>query len=235
MDDEKRIIPRNSRIVIAADVPSFDDLTALAKATKGIEGVGGFVINYLLAAQDLGAATGIIRHYVGATIPIILDLPMGPSTPAMIKALVKGLGRAKIAAVILYPFLGSDVQKEWIEVCFASGLQVIAGGMMGNEKFLASKGGYVSEESINWMYVNASRWGVRHFVVPGNKTGWVAQIRAKLTKELGEDGFVLFTRDGDIDECSRMAGNNWHAIVGPTICTRSSWAEMRQAVIDPAG
>ena len=61
--------------------PVLRRLDRAVKATKGIEGVGGFVINYLLAAQDLGAATGIIRHYVGATIPIILDLPMYPQYP----------------------------------------------------------------------------------------------------------------------------------------------------------
>jgi orotidine-5'-phosphate decarboxylase len=86
------------------------------------------------------------------------------------------------------------------------------------------------------IYTIAAQNGVTNFVVPGNKTEFVLKYR-KLSEELlGKGNFTLYapgfiSQGGDISETGKVAGENWHAIVGSAIYNAEGVEWMRGAAI----
>jgi len=180
------------------------------------------------------AAVNVIITNYGIGVPIIYDhQKAGNDIPDMGKGFAEDLKDAGVTAVILFPFTGPTTQEVWTKACLGVGLQVLTGGMMTHPKFLVSEGGYIADKSVERIFRLACQLGVQHFVVPGNKLDWVKRIRGWLIKELGEGNFVLYapgfiTQKGDISECGRIAGKEWHAIVGSAIYEAK---DMREAAI----
>lgn len=233
----ERIIPSDKSVIVAADVSNLKRLADLAEGMKGVNGIGGFKLGFTLAMEDLTLAASAVRNKLGEDFPIIYDhQKAGNDIPDMGEPFAKALKEARVGTAILFPLAGPATQEAWTKACFNEGLQVITGGIMTHPQFLVSEGGYIADEAVERIYRLACKLGVRHFVVPGNKIGWVTKIRAWLVEELGEGNFVLYapgfiTQKGDISECGLAAGNKWHAIVGSAIYKQSTIAEQRQAAI----
>ena len=224
MDKTDRIIPIKRSVIVAADVGNIGELKHLAQNVQGVPGIGGFKIGFRMAFKGIDTAVSAVRcFYNDPFVPIIYDhQKAGNDIPNMGKGFANDLANAGVTAVILFPFAGPVTQEVWIKSCFDAGLQVMVGGIMTHQRFLVSEGGYIADEAVERIYLLACRFGVRHFIVPGNKLKWVKKIRGWLIEELGEDNFVLYApgfidQTGDINECAQVAGDEWHAIVGSAI------------------
>lgn len=217
----EKIITTKRSVIVAADVSDFNKLASLAKAVKGIVGIGGLKIGFRMAFRDIMTAVHVVQKYIA--LPIIYDhQKAGNDIPDMGKGFAEDLRDAGVTAAIIFPFAGPATQESWTNACFDAGLQVLTGGIMTHPKFLVSEGGYIANDAPERIFRLACQLGVRHFVVPGNKLDWVKNLRGILVEELGEGNFVLYapgfiTQKGDISECGQAAGDNWHAIVGSAI------------------
>ena len=88
---------------------------------------------------------------------------------------------------------------------------------MTHPKYVRSEGGYIADEAIMEMYLNAANLGVSDFVVPGNKPDDIRRIRETLEQRgvsptFYAPGFVA--QGGSISDAAKVAGDSWHAIVG---------------------
>ena len=158
----------------------------------------------------------------GKTVIIYDHQKAGNDIPDMGKGFSKDLKEAGVDAAILFPFAGPETQTIWTNECFEAGLQVLTGGIMTHPKFLVSEGGYIADDVPERIFRLACELGVNHFIVPGNKLHWVMKLRSLVVNELGEGNYTLsapgfLTQGGDISECAKSAGDNWHAIVGSGI------------------
>ena len=220
----KKIIKAKKSVIVAADVPSAESLQKLVLAVKNISGIGGFKLGFELGLQNLSSMVTIIRsNFSNRDVPIIYDhQKAGNDIPNMGINFARILKKSGVDAAILFPFTGPATQEKWTKSCFDAGLQVLTGGIMTHPKCLVGEGGYIANEAPERIFSLACKFGVRHFVVPGNKIEWIVKLRALLVEELGEGNFVLYapgfiTQKGDISECGQAAGENWHAIVGSAI------------------
>ena len=128
--------------------------------------------------------------------------------------------KSGVDAVILFPQSGPRTQVAWTGECLQQDLFVLVGGEMTHPKYKRSEGGYISDEALEEMYLRAARQGVNHFVVPGNKIDRIKLYREIIEQE-GVDGVYhspgFVTQGGKIDDATKVAGDNWHAIVGRAI------------------
>jgi orotidine-5'-phosphate decarboxylase len=65
----------------------------------------------------------------------------------------------------------------------------------------------------------AAQAGVKDFVVPGTKLDFVEKYKKLLDELIGESTYSLYSpgfvaQGGSIADMDKVAGNNWHAIVG---------------------
>lgn len=234
----QKIIKADKSVIVAADVPSLSKLDDLALAVQGVPGISAFKVGLTLAMQGLADAVGIVQKRMGADFPVIYDhQKAGNDIPEMGIQFANALKAAGVNTAILFPFTGPATQEAWTQACFGAGLQVITGGIMTHPNFLVSEGGYIADEAVEKIYRTACKLGVRHFVVPGNKIDWVKKVREILTAELGAGNFVLYapgfiTQKGDISECGRAAGDQWHAIVGSGIYKKTTPELQRRAALE---
>lgn len=233
----KNIIPVDRSVIVAADVPTLDDLSMLVEAIEGVPGIGGIKLGFMLAFQDLRVAVDIVRERMGPVFPVIYDhQKAGTDIPETGSGFAKVVKKSGVDAAILFPFAGPETQEAWTKACIDEDLPFITGGIMTHKRFLVSEGGYIADKSVEEIYRNACELSGNHFVVPGTKLSWVMLIRSWLVDELGEDNFVLYspgliTQGGNISECGHAAGKKWHAIVGSAIYKNPTVETVREAAI----
>lgn len=219
---ERRLIKAERSVIVAADVPDLETLRELVKSTCDVEGIGGYKVGLELAIPNgLIAVVNAIREYTD--LPIIYDHQKGGTDiPELGEKFAKSVKLSGVDAVILFPFGGAATEEKWIKACQKEGLVVLVGGHMTQEKFLASEGGFIEDKAPEEIYLIAAENGVRDFVVPGNKAECVQIYRRLLENALGPGNFVLYApgfiaQGGNISETGKVAGENWHAIVGSAI------------------
>jgi len=217
----ERLIEQERSVVVAADVPTIENLKSLVKATCGIEGIGGYKVGL-----ELALTYGLKRVVEAAWCsekPVIYDhQKAGNDIPEMGVRFAQVCRAADVDAVILFPFAGTVTETDWIRACQDQELRVLVGGHMTQPQFLAKEGGFVADFAPEKILEIAARNGVKDFVVPGNKPQFVEYYRKVLERWLGPDNFVLYapgfiTQGGDISETGKVAGRYWHAIVGSAI------------------
>lgn len=233
----ERIIEAKRSVIVSADVSGFDELQMLLEGILGIPGIGAIKVGSLLGLRNLEFSIELIKNMMGPNFPVIYDHQKGgtdiPDMGAPFTRLLKGYG---VDAVILFPLTGPRTQAVWTEACFNEGLAVLMGGMMTHPQFLVSEGGYIDDDAPRKIYQFACESGVRHFVVPGTKIEWVRRIRGWILEELGEGKFVLYapgfvSQGGDITECGRAAGEEFHAIAGRAIYEQPTVEKMHEAAL----
>jgi orotidine-5'-phosphate decarboxylase len=217
--ERKLLIPSMRSIIPSADVKSIEHFERLVEATGDVPGIGGYKVGLELAIPyGLTEVVARAREHTG--LPIIYDhQKAGNDIPDMGKNYAGAIKRAGVESVILFPFTGPKTELEWIKACQGEGLNVMVGGHMTHPQFLESQGGSISDSAPARIYRLAAENGVTDFVVPGNQAAYVAQYRQLLESILGKDGFTLYapgfvSQGGDVTETGRVAGENWHAIVG---------------------
>lgn len=225
----KAIIDLKRSVIPACDVPTDIEFEQLIKATQDIPGIGGYKVGLQLTiSYGLKHLVDLTRKYTN--LPIIYDhQKAGNDIPEIGTKFALSCRSSGVDAVILFPFAGSLTEQEWIKACQDQGLGVIVGGHMTHRSFIESEGGFVSNNAPRRIYEIAVENGITDFVVPGNKTQYVEEYR-----KLFEDKSISFTlyapgfltQGGEISECGKTAGDNWHAIVGSGIYKA---ADMRDA------
>jgi len=212
-----KIIQRERSIIPACDVTSLEEFEKIVEETCDIEGIGGYKVGFSLALRyGLPAVVKTAKKHTSK--PIIYDhQKAGTDIPDTGKNFMYICKEAGIDAIILFPQAGPGTERAWIEYALEENLGVIVGGLMTHPKYVRSEGGFLADEAIIEMYLNAADQGVTDFVVPGNKPDEIMRIRKALEQKgispiFYAPGFVA--QGGEITKAARAAGNNWHAIVG---------------------
>ncbi|PIS39574.1 MAG: hypothetical protein COT33_01225 [Candidatus Nealsonbacteria bacterium CG08_land_8_20_14_0_20_38_20] len=212
----EKIIKQEKSIIIACDVP-LELYEKIIRETKDIEGIGGYKVGSILALNyGLPKIVETTRKYTEK--PIIYDhQKAGTDIPDTGKEFVRVCKKAGIDAIILFPQSGPETEKAWIKAAKEEGLGVIVGGLMTHPKYKRSEGGYIADEAILEIYLLAAEMGITDFVVPGNKPEEIKRIKESLEKRgtnpiFYAPGFIA--QGGQITEAAKVAGNNWHAIIG---------------------
>jgi len=212
------IINRNTSVIPACDFSSLEELKDIVEKTCHVDGIGAYKVGFeLVIGHGLPAVVETIRKCTD--LPIIYDHQKGATDiPDIGAKFVQVCKAAKVDAVILFPLAGPATEMSWIDSCNQQGLKVIVGGEMTHKMFKSSEGGYIDDKGAEKIYVNASKQGVKDFVVPGNKAERIKFYRGLL--ENVNPVFYspgLITQGGEITEAARAAGEQWHAIVGRAI------------------
>lgn len=225
-----KFIQRDHSIIPACDV-SFSEFERLLDATADLEGIGAYKIGAALSLSiGLPKVVSAVRDR--CTKPVIYDHQKAATDiPETAKFFMQVLANAGIDAVILFPQAGPATQRAWVSAGDDAGLNVIVGGLMTHQSYLAGEGGYIRDDAPSAIYENASSSGVTHFVVPGNKPEAIKSIRDLVDRHCRNPifyapGFV--TQGGQITDAARAAGSRWHAIVGRAIFEAP---DMREAAL----
>jgi len=231
----EKLITQQKSVIPACDVSDLRKLGELALATCEVSGIGAYKVGLeLVIPYGLRQVTQAIRRY--SELPIIYDHQKGGTDiPGLGPKFAKAVKSSGADAVILFPFGGAATEREWIKACQDEGLVVLVGGHMTQEEFLHEEGGFIAEPEK--MYILAAQNGVFNFVVPGNKVEFVKRYRETLESWLGKDNFTLYApgfiaQGGNISETGKVAGENWHAIVGSAIYKAEGIDAMRKAATE---
>ena len=226
-----KIIQRERSIIPACDVP-LEVYEEIVRGTGDVDGVGGYKVGFFLGLNySLPKIVEVTRKYTDK--PIIYDhQKAGTDIPDTSEKFMDVCKKAGVDAVILFPQSGPETEKAWIESALEKDLGVIVGGLMTHPKYVRSEGGYLADEAVIEMYLNAADLEVTDFVVPGNRPDDIKRIKEAL-EERGisptfyAPGFVA--QGGEISDAAKVAGNSWHAIVGRGIYNRE---DIKQAALE---
>jgi len=215
-----KLIKYKRSIIPACDVTSLEDLKKLVEQTHDVKGIGGYKIGLVLGLSfGLPKIVEVIREFTD--LPIIYDhQKAGTDIPELGQKFARVCKDAGVDAVILFPQSGPATEEAWINACKEVGLQILIGGEMTHPKYKKSEGGFISDEALDKIYLNAAKLGVTNFVVPGNRIERIKHYRSILERVVKEvtffaPGFVA--QGGEITEAAKAAGKSWHAIVGRAI------------------
>lgn len=230
----EKLIKQKMSVIPACDVNDLKKLEQLAMATSGLAGIGSYKVGLeLVIPFGLKEVVKVVRAQ--SDLPIIYDhQKAGTDIPELGLKFAEAVISSGVDAVILFPFGGAATEREWIKECRDSGLTVLVGGHMTQKEFLESEGGFIADPEK--IYRIAAECGVSNFVVPGNRVEFVLKYRQLLEGLLGEGNFTLYapgfiSQGGDISETGKVAGTNWHAIVGGAIYKADGIENMREAAI----
>jgi len=208
------IINLNRSIIPSCDVDTLEKLSKLVKATCNVQGIGAYKIGFELCLK-FGVPSVVKAIKKHTSLPIIYDHQKAATDiPEMGENFAKAVNG--VDAVILFPVMGPNTEKAWINSCKKAGLGVIVGGEMTHPGFSEKEGGYISEKESLKIYDIASDFGITEFVVPGNKPAQIKKYKRFLENKGISPIFYspgLITQGGDITESAKAAGK-WHAIVG---------------------
>ena len=207
------LIKYNKSILPALDIEDLDVIQTVVKGTCNLEKIGGYKIGITtILLHGLPTISKIIRNFT--TLPIIIDgQKWGTDIPNQPKQIVPILKRY-IDAVIIFPLAGPETQKVWMQTCKDEGLHTIVGGEMTHKGF----SNFITTEMSEQIYHRAIEAGITDFVVPGNKPDRIAYYK-NMFEEDEVPNFTLYSpglvaQGGEITESGKIAGENWHAIVG---------------------
>ena len=224
------IIPIERSIIPACDVP-LERFEALIRDTCSIPRIGGYKIGAALAVTvGLSRLVEIARKYTDK--PLIYDHQKAcTDIPDTGEGFVRAVKASGVDALILFPLTGPATQTAWIQSAQNEELSIIVGGYMTHERYLSGDGGYIDEHAVDKMFTNATFLGVSEYVVPGNKPAVIQHIRDLLLEHKIDPVFYapgFIAQGGRISEAARVAGTNWHAIVGRAIYDSQ---DMRKAAL----
>lgn len=214
---KQQVIERSKSVIPACDVETLNQLEELVKQTTALDGIGGYKVGFELGLGfGLPVVVDLIRKY--SSKPIIYDhQKAGTDIPDTGKKFANVVKKSGVDSVIFFPQAGPETEKAWINYAFDNELKVIIGGIMTHSSYLVSEGGFFSDDGALNIYKIAVKEGVNNFVVPGNKPFIIKQIRDIIETEgispvFYAPGFIK--QGGEIATASKVAGNNFHVIVG---------------------
>lgn len=227
-----KLIKYDKSIIPACDVTTLEKLKKIVEKTHDIEGVGAYKVGLSLALRyGLPQIVKIVRKITD--LPIIYDhQKAGTDIPEMGEVFAEVCKEAGIDAVIIFPQAGPETERAWVTAARGRGLGVIVGGEMTHQKYKISEGGYIVDDALKDIYINAMKLGVKDFVIPGNRIDRIKFYvdlfkRHEIRPVFYSPG--LITQGGEITGAGRAAGDNWHAIVGRALYNSE---DMRKTATD---
>ncbi|HJN56997.1 MAG: orotidine 5'-phosphate decarboxylase [Candidatus Woesearchaeota archaeon] len=210
----QKIIKLEKSIIPSCDVSDLEKLKSLVKETCSVGGIGAYKIGLELALRfGISSIVDAIKKHTN--LPIIYDHQKAatdiPDLGEKFAKAVKG-----VDAVILFPVMGPETEKEWIKACKKEKLGIIVGGEMTHKAFLKSENGFINDTAPLKIYEIAAKHRINDFVVPGNKPEKIKYYKSFLEARGLKPIFYspgLITQGGSITE-SAKAAERWHAIVG---------------------
>ena len=223
-------------IIPACDVDSLEELERLVKSTCNVEGIVGYKIGAILGLKfGLTQVVNVITTHTN--LPIIYDhQKFGTDIPDICGgAMLNVLKDSGVNIVIIFPqagpetlkaaLVGSDDPKlkDTVKGCYNFGLTPIVGGEMTHNKYLANDGGYLVNDAPERMYLDAAKYGVKYYVIPGTKVNKMKKYRSLLSKAVGDPTFLFpgigrEYQGGDIIEAfNAVKPFSSYAIIGRTI------------------
>jgi orotidine-5'-phosphate decarboxylase len=204
-------------VVIAADMDP-ERFLGVVTETSDLDGISAYKIGFGLALSKLGLPEAVEIVKSRSDKGVIYDHQKGGTDiPDTGKIFAARMAEAEVDASILFPFTGPDVEEAWIRELQEAKIEPIVGAEMTHTNISGDRG-YIKNDAFKRMFEQAIGLGVKNFVVPGNKPDRVATYREFFESMLDGDyamfapGFVA--QGGEISEAGKVAGKNWHAIVG---------------------
>ncbi len=229
-----RLISSDRSIIPACDFASLIKFEVILRETSRFTEVGAYKIGATLAlTHGLPRVVETARKYTDK--PIIYDhQKAGTDIPETGKAFMKMLKDAGVNSIIIFPLSGPYTQKSWTDAALGEGLSLICGGYMTHQNFIVSEGGYILDDAVEKIYLNAADNFITDFVVPGNKPNIILKIKMILesrgvTPIFYSPGFL--SQGGVISDAAIAAGEYWHAIVGRAIYDSSNIARSVEDLI----
>jgi len=169
INQEKSIIP-------ACDVTHLGYYRTLIEQTHDLDCVGGYKIGFGMGLEyGLSRVVGVTREFTDK--PVIYDhQKAGTDIPETGKIFAEVLARAKVDSVILFPQAGPKTAEAWIKACQDQDLHVIVGIVMTHENYMHDQGGHIYRERALEIFEKSAQWGVKDFVIPGNKRDYQSHI-----------------------------------------------------------
>src|SRR3989344_6581811 len=156
----EKIIELERSIIPACDVFTIEEYEKIVQSTSNINKIGAYKPGLMLGlGYGLPRVVEVTRKYTSKKI-IYDNQKAGNDIPEMGINYAKILHRAGVDAAILFCHSGPETQRAYIEAAFEQGLGVIVGGLMTHSKYTRSEGGYIADEAIMEMYLNAAAMGV---------------------------------------------------------------------------
>jgi orotidine-5'-phosphate decarboxylase len=157
-----------SSIVIACD-QSLKDFRVLLDSIQDLSYVSAFKVGAALGLEiGLKNIVQLIKSETGKQV-IYDHQKAGTDVPHTGDRFMDVMKEAKIDSVILFPQAGPKTFRAWVKAAKQRELNVIAGGLMTHQGYVASDGGYIQDNSIVDIYAMAASMGVTDIVVPGNR------------------------------------------------------------------
>ena len=229
------IFRHNHGIIIACDVKNIKRLEELIKITYDIEGIAGYKIGSILGLR-YGLPKIVKKISSHTDLPIIYDhQKLGTDIPEISGGeMLEVCKESGVNAVIIFPEAGPETLKstilgsvdpklkETVKGCFRLGLTPMVGGEMTHKKYLASEGGYISNDAPQRIYVDAAKFGVEYFIIPGTKLDKMKNYCLLLEKIVKPNflfpGIGKDYQGGDIKAAFKVVHpHNSYAIVGREI------------------
>ncbi len=213
----KKIISLDKSVIPACDVDSLQLLEKIVKETANVEGIGAYKIGFEIV-MSFGAKKVVETIRKQSNLPIIYDHQKGGTDiPEQGEKFAKVCASTGIDAIILFPQAGPVTEENWIKAGQKEGLGIIVGGEMTHKGYLESDSGFIKNDAPKRIYEIACDFGVKDFVVPGNKPEKISYYK-KIIEEKGVEPVLyspgLITQGGELTESAKAAGKNWHAIIG---------------------
>ncbi|MFH1009277.1 MAG: orotidine 5'-phosphate decarboxylase / HUMPS family protein [Candidatus Latescibacterota bacterium] len=238
--DKKKLFPaRETGIMLAADVPELDDLTRLVELAVDVPGVVAVKVGFSLALRyGLGSVVNAVRGV--SSLAVIYDHQKAATDiPAMGDPFAALCQEAGVDGVILFPQAGPKTLESFVSAAFDYDLVPIVGVVMTHPAYLQSEGGYVSDDAPDSIYRTAIGLGVEDFVLPGNKTDFVARFASHLN-QAGKPATILMpgigSQGGDVVSALQAAApHRRFAIVGSAIYKASDPQAAMRTLAKEAG
>jgi len=189
-------------IVIAADVNTLDELSALTEVAADFSDVVALKLGALLAIRfGLHQAVSAVRRI--SDLPVIYDhQKAGTDIPQMGRPFARACRDAGVQAVIFFPMAGPKTLEAFVRGAQDEDLVPIVGLVMTHQMYLLREGGYIADDAPEAICSTALRLDVSHFVLPGTKpevvrefaTGTLSRIRCRIFMPgIGSQGGSLVT------------------------------------------
>jgi orotidine-5'-phosphate decarboxylase len=162
-------LSKRFEIVPALDTSDLDVALRLVDRTTGLGEVAGYKVGFALGLRHgLGEVVRCIRER--SSKAVIYDHQKAatdiPDTGTLFASTMRDCG---IAEAILFPQAGPATLEAWVQALQNAGVGAIVGGLMTHRAFLASEGGFLTDDSVVRIYAEAWKLGVRSFVTPLTK------------------------------------------------------------------
>lgn len=184
--------PKEYGIIPACDVSKLSELQALVAQTYNLEFIVGYKIGMQLVVNyGVRRVLRAIRSYT--RLPVIYDhQKFGTDIPDICGGeILRTLKDAGVSGIIVFPQSGIETLRAIIKGCKENELTCMVGGEMTHKGYLVTEGGYITEDGPRRMYIDAAKFGVEHFVIPGTKLESVKSYSIELQKLVSDPTFLF--------------------------------------------